>query len=61
MSKMLEEKIDLILRMSQELIGTRSMFVSRTGNGVFSILKARNSKNGSLVNTGESMVLNDIV
>lgn len=56
----LDEKIDLILKMGQELIGTRTIFVSRTGNDVFSVLKAR-SNNGSLINTGDTFSLNDLV
>ncbi|WP_078544554.1 hypothetical protein [Litchfieldia alkalitelluris] len=53
----LDEKLDLILNMAQELIGTRTMFISRTGNDIFSVLRAQ-SNNGSLIKTGDSIQLN---
>lgn len=49
----IKDKVHSILETAQEVIGTRTLFVARTGKGMFSVLKVFN-RNGSYINDEDS-------
>ncbi|MBE4909442.1 hypothetical protein IMZ08_15425 [Bacillus luteolus] len=52
----IEKKLSSILDVAKELIGTRTLFISRTGNHMFSVLKVLN-QNGSTIEDGTTLTL----
>lgn len=52
----IEKKLSSILDVAKNLIGTRTFFISRIGNHMFSVLKVLN-QNGSNIEDGATLTL----